>query len=399
MNAIKNSVPKLRFSEFSGDWKNTILGKATNINPKSENLPNSFIYIDLESVCDGVLNKENRIKKKEAPSRAQRLLKQNDILYQTVRPYQKNNYFFNKNEDDYVASTGYAQIRTKNFAIFIYQYLHTDYFVNKVLLRCTGTSYPSINSSDLCEIKIKIPELPEQQKIASFLTSIDTKIEQLTKKKSLLEQYKKGIMQQIFSQELRFKDEKGNDYPDWEEKKLGEVGIFRSGVGFSNSEQGGVKGVAFYKVSDMNLSGNELRMHNSNNYVSREQILKLKYNVIKDESIIFAKVGAAIFLERKRIAMNFLIDNNMMAFTPKGNIYFFKNLFDTIRLSKFAQVGALPSYNASDLKIIKITIPSFKEQAPIANFLSAIDIKIELVNIQIGNTQKFKKGLLQQLFV
>src|SRR5690606_1903724 len=98
-------------------------------------------------------------------------------------------------------------------------------FVNKVLLNCTGTSYPSINSSDLGNIEIRVPSYPEQQKIASFLSSVDKKIAQLQQKKSLLEQYKKGVMQQLFSQKLRFKKEDGSGYPEWEEKRLGEVSI------------------------------------------------------------------------------------------------------------------------------------------------------------------------------
>ena len=263
----------------------------------------------------------------------------------------------------------------------------------------SGGAMPALSFGIVKALKIPITHKLEQQKIASFLTAVDTKIEQLTKKKNLLEQYKKGVMQQIFSQAIRFKDDNGNDYPDWEEKKLCEVGKFRSGVGFSNKEQGRKVGVPFYKVSDMNLKGNETIMTRSNNYVSDEQIKRLRYKVIKEFSMIFAKVGAAIYLERKRVASNFLIDNNMMAFSPDESAYFYKYLFETIRLSKYAQVGALPSYNASDLETIKIEMPCSEEQAKIANFLSAIDDKIELVNTQLENIQQFKKGLLQQMFV
>jgi type I restriction enzyme S subunit len=206
-------------------------------------------------------------------------------------------------------------------------------------------------------------------------------------------------MQQIFSQELRFTREDGSSYPEWEEKELGEIGSIHSGQGFTSSEQGGVLGVPFYKVSDMNIIGNETIMKKANNYVSTKQISKRRYKVITKPSIIFAKVGAAIFLERKRIAKDFLIDNNMMAFCPTEDINFMKVIFENIRLSKFAQVGALPSYNASDVKSIKIDLPCLKEQIPIANFLSAIDAKIALVDTQIDGTMNFKKGLLQQMFV
>ena len=142
----------MRFQEFDGEWEKSKLNKFASLNPKNSELPDSFIYIDLESVTDGLLIKENVISKIEAPSRAQRILKDKDILYQTVRPYQKNNLYFDK-AGDYVASTGYAQIRTKNDSLFLFQLLHTEKFVTNVMLRCTGTSYPAINSSDLSSIE------------------------------------------------------------------------------------------------------------------------------------------------------------------------------------------------------------------------------------------------------
>src|SRR5690606_7038094 len=120
-----DKVPNLRFPEFSEEWETKKLGEVCEINPKKGNLPNSFIYIDLESVIDGFLLKEKTVLRDEAPSRAQRLLSKNDILFQMVRPYQKNNLYFDK-EGDYVASTGYAQIRTLQNSQFVFQYLHNQ---------------------------------------------------------------------------------------------------------------------------------------------------------------------------------------------------------------------------------------------------------------------------------
>ena len=146
---------------------------------------------------------------------------------------------------------------------------------------------------------------------------------------------------------------------------------------------------------------NEKIMKVANNYVNSEAITKMKAKVIDNEAIIFAKVGAAIFLERKRLAKNFLIDNNMMAYlsNQKTNIMFLKQFLDNIKLSKFVQVGALPSYNSSDLAIIHISLPCLEEQTKIANFLSAIDQKLEVVAQQIEQAKTWKKGLLQQMFV
>nr|WP_302577768.1 restriction endonuclease subunit S [Methanobrevibacter arboriphilus] len=169
------NVPELRFEEFNKKWDEKNLNEVTCINPVNSKLPESFFYIDLESVENGILNKKIKISKKNAPSRAKRILKENDILYQMVRPYQKNNLFFNYKNENYVASTGYAQIRTKQNPYFIFQIIHTSKFVNNVLKMCTGTSYPAINSSDLGKIKVIIPSINEQEKIAIFLSNISIK--------------------------------------------------------------------------------------------------------------------------------------------------------------------------------------------------------------------------------
>ena len=155
-------------------------------------------------------NIQSVISKNEAPSRAQRILKDKDILYQTVRPYQKNNLYFDK-VGDYVASTGYAQIRTINDSQFLFQFLHTEKFVANVMLRCTGTSYPAINSSDLSSIEISFPTLPEQQKIAEILSTVD---EQISTTQAIIDkskELKKGLMQKLFSEGIghtEFKDTK-----------------------------------------------------------------------------------------------------------------------------------------------------------------------------------------------
>ncbi|MGL4934381.1 MAG: restriction endonuclease subunit S [Cetobacterium sp.] len=195
---------KLRFKDENGndypEWEESNLEKLAEINPKTEAVPEKFIYIDLESVEKGLLKSENIVLKNEAPSRAQRVLKSNDILYQTVRPYQKNNFYFKNMNRIYpfVASTGYAQIRTSQNSKYLYHFLHTDKFVASVLERCTGTSYPAINSSDLKLIKINIPSLPEQEKIANFLSSIDRKVELVETKLEKNKKFKKGLLQQMF---------------------------------------------------------------------------------------------------------------------------------------------------------------------------------------------------------
>ena len=126
------NIPKLRFPEFKDEWEMKKLGEIAEINPSNKNLPDSFIYIDLESVENGELKSENQISKIGAPSRAQRLLNENDVLFQMVRPYQMNNLYFNR-KGNYVASTGYAQIRTLQDTKYLFQYLHFQKFVDKVI--------------------------------------------------------------------------------------------------------------------------------------------------------------------------------------------------------------------------------------------------------------------------
>lgn len=197
-------VPKLRFSGFDDEWETKKLGDVSIINPKTKNLPNDFVYIDLESVENGILIKINKISIDDAPSRAQRLLDVGDILFQTVRPYQMNNLYFNLDNDDYVASTGYAQIKAKIDSKFLYHYLHYSKFVDNVLKRCTGTSYPAINANDLKKIKIKIPsDINEQKNIGSIFDKLDVKIELLKNKYKYYQDFKKYLMQQIFAQKLR----------------------------------------------------------------------------------------------------------------------------------------------------------------------------------------------------
>ena len=195
---------QLRFSGFTDEWIIKKLNDVSDVNPKTRELPEKFIYIDLDSVNHGILTKFNQINKNDAPSRAQRCLDVNDILFQTVRPYQMNNLFFELYDGEYVASTGYAQIKSKIVPRFLYYYLHYNKFVNEVLNRCTGTSYPAINSNDLKKIKIKIPSSSNEQKlIGDLFYKLDQKIELLKDKYHYYQDFKKFLMHQIFAQKLR----------------------------------------------------------------------------------------------------------------------------------------------------------------------------------------------------
>ena len=191
---------------------------------------------------------------------------------------------------------------------------------------------------------------------------------------------------------------------DWEQRKLGDVGMVKSGVGFPEKEQGGIEGIPFYKVSDMNHFDNQFEMIVANNYVSQNQIKKNRWSPITAcSAIIFAKVGAAVLLDRKRLCTNsFMLDNNMMAYIvypEQLNKYFCKFLFDTINLGNLIQVGALPSLNAKDISDIKKYIPNLSEQNRIAKLLLSVETLITLHQRKLEHLQLQKKALLQQMFV
>ena len=149
-------------------------------------------------------------------------------------------------------------------------------------------------------------------------------------------------------------------------------------------EQGGNEGVPFFKVSDMNLAGNELALVHSNNYVTDEQITRRSWKPIADvPAILFAKVGAAVMLNRKRlVTMPFLLDNNTMAYSFSYDLWdtdFGRALFETLDLPSLVQVGALPSYNASDVESMLVTIPpSIEEEREIGAFFNKLDSLITL---------------------
>ncbi|MCI6907435.1 MAG: restriction endonuclease subunit S, partial [Succinatimonas sp.] len=272
---------------------------------------------------------------------------------------------------------------------------------------CAGSGQPFVSYSDLNKIKIRLPLKKEEQlKIENYLTVLDNLITLHQRKLENVQNIKKSCLQKMFPKngenlpEVRFPEFSGA----WEQRKLGEIGIAKSGVGFPESEQGGIEGIPFFKVSDMNTAGNENELVVANNYVTEEQIKKKRWNVISDTpAIFFAKVGAAVMLNRKRfIRTPFLLDNNTMTYIFNKDIWncdFGKTLFETIDLTKLTQIGALPSYNASDVENIEIKLPKLDEQKKIGEFFSKLDNLITLHQRKLENLQNIKKGLLQQMFI
>lgn len=191
-------TPKVRFANFNRNWEQCKLYKIADLNPKSV-IPEIFEYVDLESVVGIELIGHRTEYKYSAPSRAQRLAQNNDIFFQTVRPYQKNNYLYELPYNNYVFSTGYAQIRPRNNGYFLLNLVQEESFVNKVLERCTGTSYPAINSNDLAEIPIRVPvDTNEEIQIGNFFKQLDKNITFHQQKLIKLERLKSAYLQKMF---------------------------------------------------------------------------------------------------------------------------------------------------------------------------------------------------------
>ena len=192
--------PEIRFAGFTDDWEQRKLNEVAEFNPKSE-LPDEFEYVDLESVVGTEMISHRTKTKDSAPSRAQRLAQPGDVFFQTVRPYQKNNYLFSKLDNNYVFSTGYAQMRPNIDTAFLMSFLQTDSFVKIVLDNCTGTSYPAINSNDLSNLEISLPKsFEEQKKVGKTIISIDNLITLHQRKCDELKEFKKYMLQNMFPQ-------------------------------------------------------------------------------------------------------------------------------------------------------------------------------------------------------
>ena len=289
---------------------------------------------------------------------------------------------------------------------FMGHLLHNQRFIDYAKIYAEGTveKLKTLSADTFKKLKITLSSLKEQEKIAEILAAQDKLIELQQKKIDELKRLKKVYLSKMFPKkgcnvpEIRFP---GFTAP-WEQRKLGEVGKARSGVGFPDTEQGGTIGVPFFKVSDMNSDGNENEMTVANNYVTAEQIAAHRWSPIEElPAIFFAKVGAAVMLNRKRLCrFPFLLDNNTMAYSLSStecDADFAKALFETIDLTSLVQVGALPSYNAGDVEAMAISMPSLSEQGQIGEFFKQLDNLITLHQRKLDEEQKKKKSLMQLL--
>jgi len=251
---------------------------------------------------------------------------------------------------------------------------------------------PSLSKSTIEQIYLSIPTLPEQQKIASFLSAVDEKIQQLSRKKELLQQYKKGLMQQLFSGKLRFKDENGNDYAEWEKKKLGEVAIITMGqspesISYNTDSLGMLLIQGNADIKERVTLPRQWTSQPTKTCEIGDLILTVRApvgSIAKSSHSACIGRGVCSIINNKSSVQEYL--------------YQFLLSYES-KWTSLEQGSTFTAVSGNDIKSLKLNLPQLPEQHKIASFLSSIDAKIESANQQITQTQTFKKGLLQQLFV
>jgi type I restriction enzyme S subunit len=286
-------------------------------------------------------------------------------------------------------------------------YMNSGSYHNQLLPLMQGIKVTSVSKSAISNTDISFPyDRDEQAEIGGFFIRLDYLITLHQRKYDKLVNIKKSMLEKMFPRdgatvpEIRF-----TGFTDaWEQRKLGEVGKARSGVGFPDTEQGGSSGIPFFKVSDMNNDGNENEMIVANNYVTDAQIAARRWSPIEEvPAIFFAKVGAAVMLNRKRLCrFPFLLDNNTMAYSlgkDQWDADFAKALFETVDLTTLVQVGALPSYNAGDVEAMGIMLPEIPEQRQIGAYFRQLDNLITLHQRKLEKLKNIKKSMLEKMFV
>ena len=370
------NVPHLRFPEFSGEWEMVSLQDIATINPKSDPLQNTFIYIDLGAVEKGELRKIQEIMREEAPSRAQRVIDNNDILFQCVRPYQKNNYIhriLNTSNQQWVASTGYAQIRTTELPNYIYHLLNTDEFNRKVMVRCTGSSYPAINSEDLATIHLYYtPDKKEQLKISRLLDLLDKRIATQNKIIEDLKKLKSAISERLFKSVKGFTVLLSDLCDIVKGKQINGENLSDSGNYYVMN--GGTEPSGYY--DNYNVEASTISISEGGNSCGYVQF-------------------------------------NTSPFWSGGHCYSIQNIADKVdnmylyhylksnedAIMKLRIGSGLPNIQKKDLAMFKIIVPKIEWQIKISTFLSSLERKAEIEERIQNVMQKQKLYLLQQMFI
>ena len=414
LNSEKKKVlePNLRFQGFEGKWKTCLLKDVTKYTKgfafKSEDYQEKGIRIvrvsDLSVDSIKTDNEKVYIDEDKSHLHEKYKLKSGNIIITTVgsKPEMiesavgRGIYIKNNNEGLLNQNMlKFENIKNVDNAYVIGLINSKKYQHYMKSIARGNANQANITVVDLLQFPISIPTFPEQQKIASFLSAVDEKTQQLSRKKELLEKYKKGVMQQLFTGKLRFKDENGKDYADWEEKKIGDF--------LKESRIKGDAGDSALKLT--------VKLWGKGVYKKKEVTegsAQTQYFIRKSGQFIYSKLDflncAFAIIPKKLDGLQSTVD--LPCFDINSNIdpYF---LLEKVKQKNFYKKYGDTADGSRKAKRIHADVfcsfilnaPSLPEQQKIANFLSGIDGKIEQVNGELVKTQEFKKGLLQQLFV
>lgn len=387
-----SKAPKLRFKEFSGDWETKKFKDIVKINQGlqiaisdryTEDGENRLFYITNE-----FLKKESGKKYYIENPPSSVICKESDILMtrtgntgQVVTGVSGafHNNFFKINYDS-----------NSHNKMFLY-YILTSFKLQKSIIRLAGTStIPDLNHGDFYNIRISYPSIEEQEKIASFFSLIDDKISLQGEKVEALKDYKRGMMQKIFSRELRFKDDEGRDYPEWEERKIKDIFIVTRGVVIAKTE-----------ISESKDDKNKYPVYSSQTTNNGILGYDSSYD-FEGDYLTWTTDGANAGKVFRRNG-KFRCTNVCGVLVEKQETLGFANKMISEILNKetpkhVSYVGN-PKLMNGVMGDIKIKVPILDEQIKISKVLDNIDLKIEKEQEKLDCLNEYKKGLLQQMFV
>ena len=411
---MQQLIPKLRFPEFEGNWEKKKVGEVTDYVKgfafKSEFYSNKGVRIirvsDLSARSIKNDNDKIYIKVEKTKELNKYNINKGDIIITTVgsKPDLLESAvgrgIFVKNPNEGLLNQNLLKFNYSEKVDngFLFGYINSEKYISHIKeIKRGNANQSNITVVDLLKYEIFHPTIQEQTKIASFLTAVDDKLQALKQKKTLLEQYKKGVMKQIFSQELRFKDDNGHEYSDWEEKMLGDIvkeynvkSIVNDQYVVLSSSMGGIKLQSDYftkDVSSKDNTGYKIVPKGYFTYRSMSDTGSFTFNIQNIVDIGIVSPAYPVFK-----TLDSIVSEYLSFYLNKSN----KIINDLLGLKEGGTRYALSFSKFSRLEVI---LPSFQEQTKIANFLSAIDDKINHCQEQIVNTEVWKKGLLQQMFV
>ena len=401
LQASKTCLPDL-----GGEWKMKRLGDIADIDP--ENLPNNtdpdceFNYISLEQVDAGRLLGFTEIVFRTAPSRARRVLRENDVLMSTVRPNLMAHLFFRGQIANAVCSTGFAVIRSKSNLSdpgFLFAHLF-GHVVNKQISKIlAGSNYPAINTNDVRMIEIPCPpSIEEQRAIAEALSDVDGLIQSLEALIAKKQAIKQAAMQQLLTGKTRLPGFSGA----WERRRLGELGPFSKGRGIKRSDVSD-EGVPCIRYGELYTRYKDYVLKP----VARIPLTVASKSLpIKTGDLLFAGSGetseeigrCAVYIGEEQV----YVGGDVVVLTPLSQYplylgYLMNHPTVAVQKARMAQGDAVVHINSRNLAQVQIDLPSVKEQSAIAAVLSDMDAEIVALERRRDKTCAIKQGMMQQL--